>query len=131
MKTLDSFMDECDKEDRVWLKKHRSDWMTDDQFLSWLFMSQLFDGFHHVNGKVIEYGSGIKVNISNSKMATFDYDYLTKAVVMAHNWGIRFEIEPASSRQLRFILHKRHTREGSMSKRHPSMNEAIEKFNHI
>lgn len=124
-------MTECDEEDREWFKKHRSDWMSDDQFLSWLFMSQLFSGFHHVNGKVVEYGTGIKVNISYSNMATFDYDYLTKAVVMSHNWGVRLEIQPASSRQLRFILHKRHTREGSMSERHPLMSEAIEKFKHI
>ena len=119
MKTLDIFMQECEKDDREWFGRHRADWMTDDQFLSWLFMSQLFNGFHHVNGKAVEYGSGIKVNIPHSKMATFDYDYLTKAVIMAHNWGVRFEIEPASSKYLRFILHKRHARSGSMSEKHP------------
>lgn len=85
MKTLEIFMNECNEDDRIWFQKHRSDWMSDDQFLSWLFMSQLFNGFHHVNGKVIEYGSGIKVNISYSNIATFDFDYLTKAVVMSHN----------------------------------------------
>ena len=42
MKTLALFMGECNEEDQEWFKKHRDDWMTDDQFLSWLFMFFIF-----------------------------------------------------------------------------------------
>ena len=123
MKTLESFMDECTEEDKTRFAEYRKSWMSDDQFLCWLFMSQLFNGFHHVNGTPMRFGSGIKINLTASNMATWDYDYLTKAVIMAHNWGVRFELEPASPRYLRFILHKRHL--------HTTIEQAIKKYNHI
>lgn len=109
---------------------HRKDWMTDDQWECYQMLADLFLGFHHIHGKIHEWGKGIKLNCTCvNNFATFDFDGLTRAVLMAHDRMIRFEIEPSGPRMLGLVLHKRHSREGSMYERHPTIEEAIERFN--
>lgn len=107
-------------------ERYRKDWMTDDQWECYLMLSDLFRGFHHVTGKLHNWGGGIKLNATQvGAFATFDFDILTRAVIMAHDRMIRFEIVPSGPRMLGLILHKRHHREGAMHERHPTIECAI------
>lgn len=108
-------------------KYNRHTWMSDDQWECAIFLRDLFRGFHHVNGEIKCLGLGIEINSRNSNWAaTYDYDGLTRAVVMAHDRMIRFEIRASGPGMLRLCLWKRHARNGRMNERHPTMESAIE-----
>lgn len=110
-------------------KYNRKPWMSDDQWECWQFVRDLYFGWHHVGGKVHEWGRGIAFNTTRtSKFATYDFDSLTTAVFMAHERMIRFSIEPSGPGMLKLVLHKRHKREGSMFEKHPTIEEAIARF---
>lgn len=83
-------------------------------------------GHHHIHGKVHPHGSGIKINSTSGFWATYDYDGLTRLVVLAHDRMIRVELRPSGPRMVGFALWKRHTRDGEMHKRHPTIEQAIE-----
>lgn len=104
-------------------------WMSAAQCECLEMVYVLFGGAHHVYGRPKRYGSGIEINLTAHGMSTFDSDYLTRAVLMAHDRCIRFCIEPSGPGRLKFILHKRYTREGRMHERHPTIEDAIEAFN--
>lgn len=115
--------------DDEWNQKLRADrypWMTDDQFECLTMLSGLFGGMHHVFGNIHPAGTGIVINTSHvGSFATFDFNGLTRAVVMAHDRLIRFEIAPSGPGMLKLFFHKRHTREGSMMKRHPTLEDHV------
>ena len=100
--------------------------MSDDQRECFKLVCDLVYGEHHVCGKVHECGVGIRWNATNlcGKLSTFDFDYLTRLVVMAHDRCIRVEVDSRSPTILAITLHKRHKREGRMYERHPTMEEA-------
>lgn len=58
--------------------------------------------------------------------AMFVGDLLTRLVVMAHNSCIRVVLASSGPRMVGIILHKRESREGSISDRHPTIWEAID-----
>lgn len=60
-------------------------------------------------------------------MATFDYNELTALVFLAHEARIRCQIESAGPRNLRLTFWQR-VHEGDMARRHPNLDEAIERF---
>ena len=107
---------------------YREDWMSNDQWECASFYGQLIGGWHHLMGSIKPCGTGVLFNTRNSNWATFDFDGLTRAVVLAHDEMIRMEIRPSGPGMLQFVFHKRHTREGRMSKRHPTIEDAIEKI---
>jgi hypothetical protein len=103
------------------------DWMTDDQYECFEMLSDLFYGPHHVIGKVKPCGTGIEISSQNAgnKFATFDFNHMTRAVVLSHDRMIRFAIEPSGPGMLRLILHKRHKRYGRMYERLPHLEQHI------
>lgn len=103
-------------------------WMTDDQLECLIMVCDLCGGYHHVGGKFKPCGKGIEINISYGfNASTFDFDGLTRAVIMAHDRCIRFEIaKPSSPTSYKLHLHKRHSREGDMYYRHPTIESAID-----
>ena len=110
-------------------KYYRKSWMNDDQWSCAKFVADLFYGFHHVMGEFKPCGSGIEVSVSNGNWAaTYDFDGLTRAVIMAHDQMVRFEIAPSGPRMLKLRLFQRHKREGRMSERHPTIEDAILSF---
>lgn len=107
------------------MNNYRKDWMSDDQWECYQFLADLFLGFHHIHGKLHEWGNGIKLNTyCTGSFATFDFDGLTRGVVMAHDRMIRLEITPSGPRMLGIVLHKRHKREGRMYEKHPTLEDA-------
>ena len=128
MMTLEKFMSTETDKDIEWFNGYRADWMTDDQWLCHLFLSQLFCGFHHICATPKKHGRGIEINTREYRLATFDFDYLTKLVIMAHNWCLRVAIDGSGPGMIKIILHKRHLVEGDIGKRHPTIEQAIEKY---
>ena len=108
-------------------KYYREDWMTDDQWSCWQFIGDLFCGFHHVDGKPKDSGPhGIQVSTHQChRFCTFDFDRLTRAVVMAHDRCIRFGVGSSGPRMIKLYVHQRHKRDGRMSERHPTMEDAV------
>lgn len=99
--------------------------MTLDQRECLDLLCVVFGGEHHVP-EPRPWGDGIRVNVYASQLATFDYSYLTRLVVLAHDMCIRAQIDQGGPRTVGVCLTKRHTREGSIVVRHPTMEEAIE-----
>ena len=136
MMTIDKFIaetmegkSETDQKSHInWLNSYREEWMSDDQWLLSLFLCRLFCGFHHVPSKIKECGKGIQINFIPNSMATFDFDGLTKLVVMAHNWGVRANIAGSGPAMIKLQLWKRRLRDGCISERHPTIGQAVDKF---
>jgi hypothetical protein len=103
----------------------REPWMTDDQWECAQMFADVVGGFHHITGTIKPHGEGIKVSDYSGRWATFDFDRLTRLVVLAHDRMIRACVEPSGPRMIGVTLWKRHTREGSMFERHPTMEQAI------
>lgn len=105
---------------------YRKDWMTDDQWECAEMLADLFYGWHHIQGEIKQSGRGIKLNTTASNWAaTYDYDGLTRAVVMGHDRMIRFEFQPSGPRMMQLHLSKRHLRDGRMHERHPTLEDAV------
>lgn len=101
-------------------------WMTADQVECLEMLCDLYRGYHHVYGKIRPNGDkGIEINSRHNTFATCDFNTLTRAVVMAHDRCIRFCIEPSGPGMLRLFLHKRHTRMGCSTERHPFLEEQV------
>lgn len=112
---------------------YRKSWMSDDQWECYQMLADVFGGFHHVHGGLHPWGGGIALNSyqAASKLATFDFDYLTTAVILAHDRMIRFSVESSGPRMVKLVLHKRHTREGQMSERHPTIEDAVSRVRQV
>lgn len=105
---------------------YREKWMTDDQWECAKLLADLFYGFNHITGTIKKDWEGIKVAVDTGNWAaTFDFDGLTRAVVMAHDRMIRVEIRPAGPHRIKLLLQKRHVREGKMRDRHPTLEDAV------
>ena len=89
-------------------------------------LSCAFRGMHHIDGWLRRkpLWRGIEVSTHQS-LATFDFDLLTRLVVAAHDEAVRVEIAPSGPRLLKIQLWPRE-RTGSMLRRHPNIEEAIE-----
>lgn len=92
------------------------------------FFAEFYGGKHHFpKGGVKEWGYGWCVNHDQGDLATYDYNALTRLVLMGHDKCIRVSIQPHAFKTLRIVIHKRE-REGGMSSRHPTIEQAIETF---
>ena len=115
-----------------WLQKLRKKyypWMDENQFKCFQMLDDFFGGTHHFDGKVKEWGAGIEINTSQHKFATFDFNGLTKLVVMAHDRAIRVEILPSGPGRLRLVLHYRGKREGRTFEIHPTLEDHLKILN--
>jgi len=105
-----------------------TEWMNKDQIECYNLLCDLFGGAHHFDSKVKPCGAGIEMNTHQSFWATFDFNGLTRAVVLAHDRMIRFEVCPCNMQYIKLRLWKRHTREGGVSERHPTIEQAIKQI---
>lgn len=99
--------------------------MTEAQTACFDLLCEVFHGEHHAPDRVHAFGRGIKVSVYGSQLATFDFDYLTRLVVLAHDHCIRVEVVPSGPGRVGLALFKRAGRDGSTYDRHPTIEEAI------
>lgn len=89
-------------------------------------------GGHH-----LEMGAMEKVDWSNEAyircqldmgyigdLSTFDFDGLTRLVFLAHDYSVRIAISPIKRQSMQFLFHGRN-REGGLSERHPTIEQAV------
>ena len=98
--------------------------MTPDQLVCHDLLCRAFYGEHHTPRNVYEFGRGIYVSIYEG-ISTFDFNYLTRIVVLAHDMMVRVEILNSAPRHIGIALHKRSTREGPTYARHPTIEQAV------
>ena len=107
------------------MQGHRKNWMTDDQWECAQMFADVVGGFHHISGTIKPHGKGIKVSDRAFGWSTFDFDRLTRLVILAHDRMIRVALAQSGPYRVGFELYKRHTRVGSMSVRHPTLEQAM------
>ena len=90
------------------------------------FFIEFFRGKHHFPSKMKDWGNGWCIN-SRQGLATYDFNTLTRLVLMAHEYSIRVELQSAGLHGIKIIIHQR-KREGSMYERHPTIEKAIKEF---
>jgi hypothetical protein len=88
------------------------------------FFAALFYGEHHTP-EIKPFGMGWCVMPYDRSLSTFDFNGMTRLVLLAHDRCIRAEVSMAGMK-LRIAIHKRHGRDGEMSHRHPTIESAIE-----
>lgn len=88
-----------------------------------LFFSQFYGGEHHFPNKIKEWGNGWSMN-HNGELATFDYNQMSRLVIMCHDTAIRASIRQGAPGGVKICIWKRE-REGSWSKRHPNIEDQI------
>lgn len=87
------------------------------------FFSEFFFGEHHFPGEIKEWGYGWIIPAQNN-LSTYDFNHLTRLVVMAHDKCIRVELVPKGMNRICIAIHKR-IREGDYYQRHPTMEDAV------
>ena len=117
-----------DYQGEEWMREHKYQWMTDDQFECYKMLCDIFGGSHHVFDVVKPAANGIEINKSYCEFSTFDFNTLTTAVLMAHDRCIRFQVSASGPGRLRLMFHRRHTREGTITERHPTIEQAVERY---
>lgn len=78
----------------------------------------------------VKWGSERHVEFITSAhgLATWDFNRLTRLVIGAHDECIRIEISPKAFRYLSIEMWPREGRDGCMSKRHPTIEQAITSY---
>lgn len=107
------------------MRKFKPSDMTDDQRECYRLLCDLVHGEHHLIGNITSCGAGIHIGLRCLSLATFDFNHLTRLVVMAHDRCIRVEIVPTGFGTIGINLHRRHKREGSIFEKHPTIEEHI------
>lgn len=90
-------------------------------------LGDLFVGLYHLDGaEKVDWGNGhhIEIRIKYKEFASFDTNLLTKLVFLAHDRCLRVSINPRSAQALTLLFHQRQ-RNGSMSERHPTIEQAL------
>lgn len=117
-----NIIDEYDAYDGI---RYRKPWMTDNQWWCAQTWARVMGGFHHCGDfKPLE--DAIEVSEYASNFSTFDFDRLTRVVFHAHDRAVRIELATSGPRRVKFILHRRRGREGSIAYRHPTVEQALE-----
>lgn len=89
------------------------------------FFAELFCGEHRIpRGGVKEWGIGWCVS-TWADLSTFDADKLTRLVFLAHDRCVRVEVTHSGPRMVRICIWQRDTREGSITERHPTIEQAL------
>lgn len=99
--------------------------MTEAQRECFGLLCEVFHGEHHAPDRIYAFGRGIKCSAESHRLSTFDFDYLTRLVVLAHDRCVRVEIVSSAPGRVGLVLHKRAGRDGSSYERHPTIEEAI------
>lgn len=87
------------------------------------FVNFVFGGVHHVRN--LECKGHFYQIVPWGSLSTYDGNSLTKIVIAAHDLGLRADVENHGIRGVRIILHDRSCREGPLSRRHPTLEQAI------
>lgn len=90
------------------------------------FFSILFGGEHHIpRGGIKQFGSGWSV-INIGDLATYDFNTLTRLVILAHEMCIRASVMNGGPNAVKIAIWKKDRNGTDTSTRHPTLEENIE-----
>jgi hypothetical protein len=99
------------------------------------FFSELYFGEHHIPARgccgahgVKEFGPGSWYVNHSGDIATYDYDFLTRLVFLAHDKCIRASVQNSGPRLIKIVIWKRDGRTGRMAEGHPTIETALGKW---
>lgn len=95
-------------------------------------LGELAHGLYHLS-KGAKYDTDwsnthhIEVSLENGyvTLCTVDSNFLTRLVFLAHDYGMRVEIRPRTFRHLTLMFWQREVRDGSISERCPTAEDAL------
>lgn len=88
-------------------------------------LSKAFRGIHHA-GNIKKFGGPYpwwETSVYGG-LSTCDLDDMTRLVIAAHDNCVRVEVTSSGPRMVKLLLHNR-KRDGTISERHPTIEEAI------
>ncbi len=94
------------------------------------FFSEFYGGEHHLPRGGIKKGGWACYSVKHHQadMATFDYDELTRLVLLAHDWCMRVSVSAGRTggHDVLTIRIWQREREGGIAKRHPTIEQVLE-----
>jgi len=101
--------------------------LTPDQKFCADMLAEWAGGYHHLP-KVKKCSQGIEIN-HYGDLSTFDFDKLTRLVLLAHRDFVRIEITSSGPRMVKIMAHRRKPKEEGdcMWAHHPSLDDLIAK----
>lgn len=90
-------------------------------------LSKVYRGIHHCG--TIKKEPGQWSTNHYGQISTYDFDELTRLVIAAHEFCVRVSIQSSGPRMVKIVLHPRKTREGDVFDRHPTIEDAITRYN--
>ena len=99
--------------------------LTEDQLFCKRMLSEWVGGDHHLP-KVKEFGTGICINYYGD-LSTYDWNRLTRLVLLAHRDYVRVEIASSGPRMVKVIAHRSAptTNGDKQWMRHPSLDDLV------
>ena len=74
------------------------------------------------------WGDGVRFKLRHHSLSTYDFDELTRLVILAHDECVRIEINALAPKIMAISMWQRNKRDGSMFERHPTIDGAIAKI---
>lgn len=80
-----------------------------------------------VNWQKVDWMHGVRGTrfVIDRELSTFDFDHLTRLVILAHDECVRVSIAPRTFRHLGISMWSGRSREGGMASRHPTIEQAV------
>lgn len=78
-----------------------------------------------INWRKAEFVSGASIFAIRSSMATFDFNQMTRLVILAHDYCVRVEVSARTVRYLELMFHDRKPDGIEIWERHPTIEAAI------
>lgn len=102
---------------------------TPDQLICLDMLCDWARGEHHLPNRIYADGQGVKINWYGD-LSSYDFDCLTRLVILAHQYAIRVEIGSSGPRMVSIRAHRRYhrgpTEERKICEHHPSLDDLIE-----
>ena len=113
-------------------KPKKREQLSPDQAFCFDALCEFMGGAHHLP-KVYEFESGICINFFGD-LSTYDFDKLTRIVLLAHRDAVRIEIASSGPRMIRIIAHSRQHGDRKLMRSfdwHPSLFDLKESIERI
>lgn len=89
------------------------------------FFSSLFFGEHKIPSEVKEYDSGYSIVCDMHEFGTYDWNLLTRLVVLSHDYCYRAYIAPHNIGKCKIVIHKRQREYTDIALFHPTIEQSI------
>lgn len=92
------------------------------------FFAELYYGKHHIPSELKQFGAGWCINDVHD-FSTTDFNAMTRFVLMCHRDCIRGSVMSSGPRMIKIAIWKRSREEKGTETGHPTLAEAVERFN--